>query len=144
MNMKDIRAALEKAEARVDHIIWIDGAIMDDSGLPDVLVDFLDEEFDRIEECLGQLPEWLKQALDGPRYQRAEAFRDWVLNTQKLGFIVRITTPVMQPVDNKGWQFSWGYTCFNWVYAETVEQAVTLGLQWVEQMRVQEKAEASQ
>jgi hypothetical protein len=133
--MKTIYTSLNDATARLGIVISIAGAVAADDALSDDLNDFLAQQtFEEIEDCLGKLPDDLKDV-----WEFDEEICDWAIQNNKLGFIVEIHTPDM----SRG-HFSWGNYFTKWVYGDSFEEAVAKGLEWVASVRAKEQAKADQ
>lgn len=131
--MKTIYTSLNDATARLGIVISIAGAVAADDALSDDLNDFMAQQtFEEIEDCLGKLPDDLKDALEDD-----EAFCSWAIQNDKLGFIVEIHTP-----DMRLGYFSWGNYFTKWVYGDSFEEAVEKGIEWVASVRANEQAKA--
>lgn len=133
----DTRSVFEKINAvtaRLGIVICIAGAIAGEDSLSDDLNDFLtNQSIDEITDCLGPIPHYLKEALDGGD-DFPSAFIAWALNTGKLGFIVQVDTPDM----TRGF-YSWGFYMSTWVYGKTFDAAVSKALEWVAGVRTKEQ-----
>ena len=137
--MLSILEKLCDASARIERVIFIAGAL----GAGDVMSDDLNEYFDDedqedIAKCLGDIPDWVD--LDARGYERGEYVVEWLRDSKKLGFLVKFATPVMEPTGKNSRMFSWGYYNTQWIYADTLDDAVAKGLSWVEQRRAAEEA----
>jgi hypothetical protein len=134
---------MQDACARVESMVLIAAALSDAARVPEALEDFLDEEIDDVERTFGRsLPPSLRKCL-GNAGQRGDAFQEWAVDNDMLGFLVKVATPVME-WDATGASFSWGYYTTRWVYGETMETAIEAGLSWVEQQRKEERGRFAQ
>lgn len=139
--MKAIMEKLYDATARIERVVFIAGALATADTCTDDLDEFLDHEDNEvIEKCLGEIPDWVD--IDGRGMDRAESVFEWLHDSGKLGFLVQFATPVMEPHGNSR-SFSWGYYNTQWIYADTIEDAVDKGLAWVETRRASEDAKAT-
>lgn len=135
--MKELFERLDVATARMDQVISIAGAIGGASGaIAGPLGELLEEDDDTLCKCFGKLPEWLTDELGTGG--AGEAFTEWALRENKLGFAVQIATPVMEHHED-GSTYSWGYYRTKWVYGDTFEAATNAGLAWVADERESEK-----
>ncbi len=138
---KEIMEKLYDAACRIDRIIFIGGSISSDA-LADDIDSFFDEEDDEdIVGCFGEIPDWVD--IDGRGYERADSISEWLLYAQKLGFLVKFATPVMEPTGENSRSFSWGYYNTKWLYAETLDEAIEHGLAWVQTRRDAEDEKAA-
>jgi hypothetical protein len=124
-NLKTI-ATLENATARIERVIYLAGALAAGDALPEDLREFLQEtETEHLARCFGTLPDFLDE--DPADYMLAE----WLIDCRHLGWLVQFAAPVKKPIASGGRIFSWGYYRTRWFYAESVEQAIQHGLDWV-------------
>lgn len=138
--MNETLEKLYDATVRIERIIYLAGAMAATDAFSDDLNDFLDEEDDVITKCLGGIPEWVD--LTARNSERADWVWEWLRGAGKFGFLVRFATPVMKPVSKGARSYSWGYYNTEWVYAESVDEAVEKGLAWAEVMRADEDAKS--
>ena len=122
---------------RVDKIIWIGGTIADsDTVSPD------------LEEYLEQTPnlEFAATFPGLPHHATTElTVEDRVevlVDNNKFGFLIKVVTPCMRYRGDESWTYSWGRTCSHWFYGETLEDALEMGLDWVDEQREAEKERA--
>lgn len=140
MNLSQILHDMTEASARFEKVIFLAASIDPDGCFPDDLVTFLEEEeLSTIEACLGKVP-YPNADLRGV-YGDEEIY-DWLMHAQKLGFLVKVATPVMERISTTARTFSWSYYKTQWVYGDTMEQAITNGLKWVAIERNREDADA--
>lgn len=138
--MKALAEKLWEETVRIERIILIAGA-MTDGAFSDDLNEFLDDEDEKtIEECLGRIPDWVD--IDGHGYSRNDSVCEWLSDQKKLGFLVKFATPVMEKRGGGSRSFSWGYYSTKWIYAETLDEAVTKGMVWVKKRRQAEDRKA--
>lgn len=139
--MYSILEKLNDATTRIERCIFIAGALAANDAFPaDIDAFFDDEDNETIEECFGEIPEFVD--IDGPGHERAECIFEWLRDSRKFGFLVNFATPVMTPTGKDSRCFSWGYYNTKWIYADTLEEAVDKGLAWVETRRASEDAKA--
>lgn len=141
MNKQLFEKLLEQT-ARIQSIIHIGGMVTDGDSLPDAIDDLLEEDDATLEQCFPDMPDWVKQELND-RHMRGSAFVEWVLQSEKLGFVVQFATPVMRNLGEGSRSYSWGYYCTHWVYGENLEEAVTKALSWVSDCRAKEMKKQS-
>ena len=138
--MKALTNKLNEETVRIERIILIAGAITD-GALSDDLNEFLDDEDEEtITKCLGEIPDYVD--IEGHGYSRNDSVSEWLFQTGKLGFLVQFATPVMEPTSHNSRSFSWGHYRLKWVYAETIEEAITSGMKWVTSCRRAEDRKA--
>lgn len=134
-SMLELADNILDATARIEQIIWLPGAIGDGSSLAQPLRDLLEETDEELHRCFGKLPDWLMRVLHNK--DGKEAFAEWANSAGKAGFVIQIATPVMTP-HAYGASFSWGHYRTEWIYGDTIIDAVSIGLNWVEQCRREE------
>lgn len=136
--MKQIFEKLNDVTSRVEKMIFLAGAMAATDVFSDDLNEFFEEEEKTIEECLGEIPDWVD--LDERGYARSENIFEWLTNARKFGFLVQFATPVMKPTGESSRTFSWGYYSTKWIYADTIDEAIDKGLGWVAKRRADEDA----
>lgn len=138
MNRK-LYERLEEATARIEAVVFIAGMLGDGDSIAEPLSDLLDEDTATLKGCFPDMPGWLQEALDGHRLV-ADAFYEWAFTKGKLGFVVKIATPVMEHSSPTSSTYSWGRYMTSWHYGETLSEAVDQGLTWVAQRRLAEQS----
>lgn len=141
--MKKLAQKLFDESARIDRTILIAGS-MTDGAFSDDFNEFLDDEDEStIEECLGEIPDGVD--IEGHGYSRNDSVCEWLTDKEKLGFLVKFATPVMEFNLKTGHRtFSWGYYSTKWIYAETLDDAIGAGLEWVTKRREAEEHKAKE
>lgn len=134
---KDVFDRLEAADVRIDRAITLAGAIAARDSVSDDLSEFLDEDEDIVERCLGPRPDWLEGELG--TISAGAAVTEWLWESKKFGWLLNVSTPVMTH-DATGSTFSWGYCNTYWVYGDTFEGTIDQALAWVSQRRAAERA----
>lgn len=138
MELKQILEQLAVASARMEAVVCIAGMLGDAGEIAEPLKAML-EELDAADfrSCFPDAPSSLLDALnDSDTFN--EEFAGWVLATGKLGFAVKFATPVMTHYYNFGRSYCWSLYTTNWVYGDTLGDAVNTGLAWVAQQRERE------
>lgn len=135
--MKDLCDRFYNETARIENMILLAGVLSDDA-VPDVASElFREASIDEIERIIGldPLPDWVKQGMD----EGDEGIvHQWLSNAGKYGFLVQMATPVMRPSKSGSRSFSWGYYSTQWVYGETLDEALERGFGWVAEQRKKE------
>ena len=127
----DVIQQLSDAVTRIDMVISIAGGLTAGDSLPDDLKDFLEQcSLSEIKKCLGDIPEYVD-------LRSYEGIGEWLLEANKLGFLVLFTTPIINHLE--GSTFSWGYYTGEWVYADSIEDAIPKGIAWANAQRELEK-----
>jgi hypothetical protein len=136
--MNSIREKLGNATLRIENMILLAGAIVDEDSLSPPLAELFDYDFDAklIRECFPTVPDHVAAADDDDlQWQLVE----WLIETETLGYLVQFATPVMRPAGASGMAYSWGNYYTKWVYADTLDGAVANGIAWSKKMRAKEK-----
>ena len=133
--MKAIFEKFFDESIRIERVIFLAGAL-GDGALSDDLHDFFDEEVETIERALGRVPDWID--LDGSSRRIADGVFEWLTDAGKLGFLVQFATPVMEKTGEKSRTYSWGYYSTYWVYGDSFDEAIALGVAWVGERRLAE------
>lgn len=137
---RQLHEQLADAIARIEKLIHIGGMAVDGDSMPDAIDDLLDEDVQTLLKVFPGMPDWVQDELDDRR-GRGSAFAEWVHQEGKLGFLVNFATPVMRNVHQRGCgSYSWGSYYTNWIYGETMDEAMQLGLAWVQNLRDKEFA----
>lgn len=124
----NIYEALAAVPARVDRIIHLRTMVIDGSAS-----DALDDLCDRMDENeLKRLLPPLKDAEDITAFLDGDMgpVGDAVKELQLFGFIIQISTPVVNATGG----YSWGYTTGAYFYADTYEDALKAGVVWATQI----------
>ena len=137
--MKAIRERFYENVARIERCILLAGVLSEDAFPPDFDELAEGEDWETLERCFGEIPEDVKSDVD--KYNDGESLAQWLLENEKLGFLIKMAAPIKTPMGKTGWTYSWGYYATRWVYGETLEAALDAGFAWVEQLRNKEENE---
>ena len=130
---KEILQELDAATARIETLLHIGGMAADGDTLPECIREMLGEQSnEELLELFPGIPEDLLEGIDEEEYSQ---FMEWLVRNERLGFLAQLATPVMRGVTST---YSWGYYSTKWFYAETLKEAVELGLKWVADRRAEE------
>lgn len=132
---KEINQQLEDASARIESMLHIGGMVTNIYTIPEALRDMLRDQEDLAQVIPGVPPEVIEE-IDRDDF---DAFSEWAIDNDKLGFLVQFATPVMKH-HTTGRTYSWGHYGTRWVYGETLEEAVKTGLEWVAERRIKEQS----
>lgn len=139
--MKDLLEKMCDAPARIERLILLAGAMGSHDAFPDGLNEFFDDEDEEtIEKCLGRIPDWVNIETSG--HERYDAVFEWLVDSNKLGFLVQFATPVMKPIGKNCRTYSWGHYGTEWIYADTLDEAIDKGMKWVKSCRRAEDRKA--
>ena len=138
--MKRLCVRFDDATARIDRTIMLAGAIGDNAMAEDAEEFFRDEDFETIEGCFGPLPSWVKEGIEA---DDIEAVIEWLFREEKLGFLIKVATPIMEVTGENSFRYSWGRYTYKWVYGDTFNAAVRQGFAFVRKQRSKEKAKAN-
>lgn len=132
---KELFQKLENATARIESLLHIGGMLTDDDSVSDPLRQVLagsdDEELAKL---FPGIPDWVADSIFNEDFSE---FAEWVYEEDRLGFLVEFATPVMRG-DEKCRTYTWSRYKTCWVYAETLPEAVELGIEWVAKCRAAE------
>lgn len=140
MTHTEIHEALFENTIRFERVIYLAGALSQPDSLQDDLRELLDEEDD---ETVSQAIPGFPLSLRDDEDCFLEFAAEWLLDNQRLGFLVKAATPVMTyHKGSKSSHFSWGYYSTKWVYGETMDEVVANVISWADECREAEKAKA--
>lgn len=126
-----------QAEARLERVIYIAGALGAEQAPSDEITEFLEEvSKSDVARLFGSLPSSVAEALDRGDI---DGLCEWLVQQQLLGFLVQVSTPVMAK-HGDGSIFDWGHYRRHWVYQYTFEAALEAGFSWVARQREREAA----
>lgn len=137
---RDWAERLHDEELRVGSILWLAGALADGMEDADPFDDFwldLKDGAELLEVFPDAPPELVELAEGGD--SASEELPIWLLESRKLGFLLRFETPVMSPLSNGGRSFSWGMYTTRWAYGDTIAEACEKGLKWAAGVRAKEE-----
>jgi len=136
MDLKKLCSKFCDETCRIEEIILLAG-ILADYSLPDPARNFFEnEEIETIEECFGKLPDYVKEATEE---EDIEVITEWLSDSGKYGFLMKIATPIMKPTGPKSATYSWGYYTAKWIYADTLDAVMNKGFAWVRKRREKER-----
>lgn len=140
MTHAEINEQLFDNTIRFESVIYLAGALAQADSLPDDLRELLDDEDDKtIIQAFPGFPLSLRDDDDC----FLEFAAEWLIDNQRLGFLVKAATPVMTyHKDSGGSHFSWGYYRTQWVYGETMDVVVTKAIAWADERREADKGKA--
>ena len=95
--------------------------------------DVFDDEPDEVWEAIG---------LDIPEHSGLDAISEYLVDNNKLGFLVRFATPVPHHITQNGYSYSWGRYTTKFVYGETYEVACRKAIDWKKVYIAKKKAKA--
>lgn len=133
MNNKEMIDKMDDGVLQADKILSL--AMMSPGSICDDLRDFFREETD-IGKVLGvKVPDRIEESIQDEDF---DDVAEWLYDKNILGFLVRFATPVMDHRQN-GASYSWGHKRIDWIYAETIDDALEKGLEWAASERNREK-----
>ena len=137
MNNVSVSEMMDEATLRAEKVVYLAASITE--SLPDDARELLEENsVEELTDIFGELPDYLIEALgDGEHYEISQ----WLLDTEKLGYVVQFATPIREPSGSSGkfWSYSWGYYRTKWFYGETMEKAINLGVAWARNCEKKDK-----
>jgi hypothetical protein len=135
------------ANLRMDHVVDIASLIGSETlegsrrrldGPAEELLDWLLSDDYKVHPSLEPLRELARQALPTDD-DDLELLHEVLYVKGVFGLAVCFSTPVMERTGKSSWSFSWGYTTSTWIYAETYDEAWSLGVAWAEKCRAEAK-----
>lgn len=137
MTHEEINETLFDNSIRFESVIYLAGALAQSDSLPDDLCELLDVETDEtVSEAFPGFPLSLRD--DGDCFLEFAA--EWLIDNRRLGFLVKVATPVMTPVKgSSSLSFSWGRYRTKWIYADTMDGVVCEAVKWADGLRESEK-----
>lgn len=140
--MKKLFEQLDEASLRMGAVVILAGMLNDGHAMADPLRELLEDEDDEaLKQCFPDLPPLVLAERDEDQDLWREAFHEWALDSQKLGFLIRFERPVMAwSADGQAASFSWGRYGVAWLYGDTLAKAVARGKQWAKEREAAEKA----
>lgn len=138
-SMHMLTELLSDATARLENIIWLPAAVGEGELTPEPLRELVELSKDQLERCFGTLPDWLLNSIENDF--GTSSFADWIHEESKYGFAIKMATPMMSH-NAHGSTFSWSVYYTEWVYGETLFDAVITGLRWVAERRSKENGAA--
>jgi hypothetical protein len=141
--MKKLYERLNDVTMRMENVVLLAGMLNDGVAIAEPLRELLESEDDEtLQRCFPDMPAALLAERDDEDLF-LESFFDWAHRTNKWGFAVQFARPVMQwNKQGDAASFSWGYYNTAWLYADTLDAVVALGLQWADEREAAEKAKA--
>lgn len=143
--MSNRAEVFEQANLRMECVVDIASLIGSGSFerqfLPDNLDDFCCNECDP--RVIHKSALEIMRIIDNEGEDR-EAFvvGEALLQSGKTGLLVKFATPVRKWVKGRdAYSASWGRYYTGWVYADTYEKAVELGLEWAQAIAADDKAQ---
>lgn len=125
--MSNIVERFLEANARTEEVIFL-GGVLEPECAPSSLEDFFEDQVDQLVEIFGA------SASELTGVPEVWEFQQWLIDSDKLGYLVKFATPVMDRPS-----FSWGCYRTHWVYGDTFEAALDAGFAWIESMRDRER-----
>lgn len=128
---------------RFEHVIYLAACLpsYDGGNIPTPLELFMENNVETIAEAFPNgLPAHLVDC-DDDDDDFSTLLIDWMIESSIGGFLVNAATPVMDKKENST-AYSWGVYWTKWIYAETMDEAITRSAAWVDTMREKEAAEA--
>ncbi len=136
--MKILYEKFADAMMRMEALVCIAGMLGDSGSVSEPLEELLREDAITLKRCFPDMPEWLEKALEDGKFA-AEAFNEWAVACGKLGFALKVATPVINRTERGGRSYSWDHYDTTWVYGDTLDEAVLRGLAWVAERRMAER-----
>jgi hypothetical protein len=127
MNLPELHEELFDLTIRIDKIILLAVAINEDSMSEDLQEILEEEDYELLEKLFG-----LPAGKAHVESWDAKDIREWLVHHRKFGFLIELATPARKYFTANSWSSSWGNYAINWIYADTLEEAIDLAKQWAE------------
>lgn len=131
---------LYEATAAIENVYWIGGLLAQDGEDSRLFRSFMEDLYE--EDLVGLFPEVPDHVLAYMRGQDFVGVAEWLLQSGTTGFILRVSTPVMEVINDKHRNYSWALTHYGLIYGETFDAALDAAMLWVEGQRAKELAKA--
>lgn len=141
--LSDVTEKCDVEAARIDLSIFIGGVIAETFDGSLSFMNYLDSGDHDFLGCIPGIPDQLVADLLEHEDDFEDAygrFIDWAKMSGKLGFALKFSTPVMTPLGDGSYAFTWSKTRSKWVYGDSFEEAIERGFEWVAQERKNEGA----
>lgn len=127
---------------RVEHIIWIPGAVADPEATPDAFrEEFVEWLVDgHSSELVAALPS-LKYVVENSEDMQAGDVAERLIYTP--GFLVQLATPVREFHGGDTSSFSWGYYRTGWIYVASEAELEPEIIKWAQAEVDRQKAKAA-
>lgn len=109
------------ANARIDKLIWIPGAV-GCCCISEDLREMVDDLYDHNEQIISRLPE-MREILTGEGQADGEYVAEVLCHVD--GFFAQMARPIPTMLGSRQ-AYSWGYYQTEWVYAETLEELAVM------------------
>ena len=132
MEHKEIGQLMFDTTMRAERILHFASQGMEDS-FPDDLKNAFESDWEDIWKAVG---------IDEPENEENWAIAETLINSNKLGFLVQMATPVPKDVGEHGYSYSWGFYQMKWFYGESLDEVYKAAGQWQESYieKITEKA----
>lgn len=129
------------ANARVETLIYIPGAVADIEALPETFEDFCENLPEKADHPLYAQCQPLAQFAEAEDYPEPEAVAEALLWTN--GFLVQAATPVRHYQGGGAYGYSWGHYYTAWLYAAAEADIVPVVCQWAATRAAHDEAKAA-
>lgn len=139
MDLRELIDRFDNENARIERMGLLAGMLAQ-SGLPNDIQELVEgSTVEELEAVFGPIPDFVKEGIEEGADNAVE---EWLLEEEKLGFIIEMATPVKTWRNDHSATFSWSQYYTQWVYGDTLEEALEKGFTWVEECRAKDKKKA--
>ena len=128
------------ATAAIENVYWIGGLLAQDGEDSRLFRSFMEDLYE--EDCVGLFPGAPDNVIEYMREEDFVGVAEWLLQSGTTGFVLRVSTPVMEVVNDAHRNYSWALTHYGLIYGETFDAALDAAMLWVEGQRAKELAKA--
>ena len=128
MNLLQLAERFENETARIEELFLLAGMVGSDN-MPNQLSEFLADEVDDLGEIMGcKMPDYVIKGIEAEEW---DSFSEFIYSHNKIGYMLKMATPIMQATSANSYRYSWGYYSTKWFYGDTLEEAIEAGFKWV-------------
>lgn len=129
MRHRDVQAALGEF-TRIGAIIYLAGEAYDTDGSDQFRTFCEDHDAAQLAKIFGE-PSFAE--IEEEELEQTQLTLERLIDSKRLGFLVKFETPIREWHDDSSFSCSWGYYRSQWIYAEQLEDAIDAGVEWARQ-----------
>lgn len=131
---------LHEATAAIENVYWLGGLLAQDGEDSGLFRNFAEDLFE--EDLVGLFPGVPDHVVEYMRGEDYAGVAEWLLQSGTTGFVLHVSTPVMEVINNKHHSYSLALTRYAYIYGETFDAALDAAMRWVEGERAKELVKA--